>query len=82
MKGGRKTVGVWGPACVFHAFLDQDSYDSSKFKVPDKTGLELYEAISKFLEDPDNAPWLLDEGQWPSNNTGCNGLSSWNLVSE
>ena len=82
IKGGRKHIGAWGPACVQHGFIDENSFKSNKFVVPVDTGMELYEAVNKFLKNPENAPWLLDEGQWPTNNTGCNGVKTSNLVSE
>ena len=74
IKGNRKNVGVWGPACVQHGFLDEKSFKNQSYKVPTDTGYKLYDAVTKFVEDPENAPWLLDEGLWPSNNTGCNGI--------
>ena len=31
------------------------------------------EAIARFLKDPDNAEWNLDDEPWPSNK-GCSGI--------
>ena len=82
IRGDRKDVGIWGPACVQHGFSFLESFTSDKYEIPAKTGTKLYEAVNKFLENPNDAPWHLDEGEWPNNNTGCNGIETYNLVSE
>ena len=74
IKQDKSNIGVWGPACVQHGFTVYDSFTSDKFRVPSGIGLRLFEAIEKFLEDPNNAPWALDEGMWPTSNEGCNGI--------
>lgn len=73
MKHGRKNVGIWGPACVQHSFQHKSkSYNSQNFVVNGKT---LMEALEIFFNNPDEAPWLLDERPWPEN-VGCSGLTS------
>ena len=58
MRNGRKTVGIWGPACVQHSFEHMaKSYNSQKYKVQ---GVTLMKAIEAFLKNPEEAPWLLD----------------------
>ena len=79
IREDKKERGIWGPACIQHGFSDESSFTSAKYEVPTGKGLKIYEAVGKFLANPEEAPWLLDEGQWPSSNTGCNGLR--NLVS-
>ena len=74
IRNGRKDVGIWGPACVQHGFEDHPSYNSKNFKVNDRT---LMNAIERFLENPYEAEWLLDESIWPGNQ-GCSGLSQRN----
>ena len=60
-------------ACIQHGFDIYDSLTSPDFKV---NGTQVYEAINKYLSDPINPPWLIDEGEWPDANKGCNGLST------
>jgi hypothetical protein len=36
-------------------------------------GLKLSEAVQKFLDNPENPEWNLDENPWPSNQ-GCSGI--------
>ena len=38
VKGERKDVGIWGPACVQHGFCDDSSFTSEKYEVPTSTG--------------------------------------------
>ena len=49
IRGERKDVGIWGPACVQHGFTFLGSFTSPKYEVPAKTGAKLYEAVNKFL---------------------------------
>lgn len=73
IKGNRKDVGVWGPACVQHGFSSPGtSYNTEYYTV---NGLTLMKAIEKFLDNPNEAPWLLDEIVWP-NNKGCSGINN------
>ena len=44
--------------------------------------MKIDEVIKQFLENPEKAPWLLDEGEWPTVNKGCNGLASHHLSKE
>ena len=81
MKGDRKDVGLWGPACAQHGFSDTDTFTDTNFRVPSGTGPMVSEAIKQFIDDPYNAPWYLDENPWPSN-TGCSGISRKNLQVE
>ena len=81
MKVQTHILGVWGPGCVQHGFTDEFSFSDDKYRVPSGTGMKADEAITQFLKDPENAPWLLDEGVWPATNEGCNGLSRLNLKS-
>lgn len=67
-------MGVWGPACAQHGFTDQKSFNDPRYRVPSGSGPMAYEAIQQFLDNPDNAPWHLDEVSWPYN-SGCSGLS-------
>lgn len=76
LKNNRKDVGVWGPSCAQHGFSCGDALNDTNYRVPSGTGKLLYEVINDFLEDPDNAPWYLDEEQWPANE-GCKGKSSY-----
>ena len=78
LKGTRKDVGVWGPSCAQHGFTDQPSFTDPRYRVPSGTGPMAFEAIQQFLDDPDNAPWHLDQVPWPQN-SGCSGQS---LLSE
>ena len=68
-------MGVWGPACVQHTFIAGGSLMKDSYRIPSKVGLKIYEGIQKFMDEPDKAPWLLDTGDWPTGNEGCNGLS-------
>ena len=34
------------------------------------------QAIKRFVDQPMDAPWLLDDSEWP-NNVGCNGIRAW-----
>ena len=45
MKGDRKDVGIWGPACVQHGYSFDWALTYSKYEVPTTTGKKLYEAI-------------------------------------
>ena len=49
MKGNRKDVGVWGPACAQHGYSFDNTITNSNYKVPTTTGKKLYEAIDMFL---------------------------------
>ena len=66
----RKNVGIWGPVCAQHGFTDVPSFTDPNFKV---NGLMVYEAIEKFMRDPDHAEWHIEEEQWPFNK-GCSGI--------
>ena len=57
VKGSRKDVGIWGPACIQHGFCDDFSFTGDEYKVPTTTGSKLFESVRKFLENPQNAPW-------------------------
>lgn len=81
VRGGRKDVGVWGPACVQHGFSDSISYNSNEYRVPTTIGDELEDSIKMFLEYPGPDSWKLEEIAWPQNR-GCNGKSQKNLVAE
>jgi hypothetical protein len=37
MKGDRKDVGVWGPACVQHGYEPDGSYNNPKYQVQGST---------------------------------------------
>ena len=58
-----------------HTFISHYSLTSDAFRIPSGVGTKIYEGIEKFLETPEKAMWLLDEGEWPSANEGCNGES-------
>jgi len=60
MKGNRKDVGVWGPACAQHGYSFDNTITNSNYKVPTTTGKKLYEAIDMFLQNPNDPPFLLD----------------------
>ena len=81
MKLDKKNLGIWGIACIQHCFINKKSLTDKNYKIPSTNGLRIYEAIQKFLHDPTNPPWLLDQALWPTANVGCNGLSSNNLIS-
>lgn len=72
LKNGRKNVGAWSPACVQHGYSDVRTFTDPRFKVKGKM---VYEALGEFLQNPDSAPWLVDEQPWPSNK-GCSGLET------
>ena len=38
IKGEKKNVGVWGPACIQHGFSDEGSFANEKYKVPSASG--------------------------------------------
>ena len=67
IKGDRKDVGLWGPSCAQHGFTDDPTFTNSNFRIPSGTGPMVHEAIQQFLDDPDNAPWYMDEVPWPYN---------------
>ena len=73
---------MFGPACVQHGFTDESSFTSGDYRVPSGIGMKIDEVIKQFLENPEKAPWLLDEGEWPTVNKGCNGLASHHLSTE
>ena len=73
LKNGRKSVGFWSPACVQHGFSDDPSFTDNRYQVPGLNGIKLYEAISEFVRDPENAKSYIDSVEWP-NNKGCNGI--------
>lgn len=81
IKRDRKDVGVWGPSCSQHGFIDTDTFTDTNFRVPTGSGPMVHEAIQQFLDDPDNAPWYLDEVDWPLN-VGCSGKKSFSLTVE
>ena len=81
IKNGRRDVGLWAPACAQHGFTDTDSFTDTNFRVPSGSGPMVYEAIQEFLDNPEEAPWYIDEQPWPSN-SGCSGLSSKHLQVE
>lgn len=62
IKDLRKDIGGWGPACSQHGFSTSQSYYSDKFKVNQTT---LMEAIERFLKNPNEAEWLIDERKQP-----------------
>lgn len=76
MKGNRSDIGLWSPACVQHGFSDERSFTDEHFKVK---GVGLAEAVQRFLDNPTEAPWLVDEDPWPSN-SGCSGLSTFRKI--
>jgi hypothetical protein len=45
LKINKKGVGLWAPACIQHGFSDSDSFNNQNYKVPQKTGLTLVEAL-------------------------------------
>lgn len=42
VKGDRKDVGIWGPACVQHGYSFDGTLVNSKYKVPTTTGKRLF----------------------------------------
>ena len=58
MRNGRKDVGLWAPSCAQHGFTDTDTFTDGNFRVG---GLTVSEAIQQFLDNPERAPWLIDE---------------------
>jgi len=73
IKGNRKNVGVWSPSCAQHCFAHTiQSWNSPNYVVNGRT---LNQAIKRFIDNPNEAEWLLDTVAWPGN-AGCNGLSS------
>lgn len=76
VKMGRKNIGIWGPACVQHGFESYASYNNSDYMVNNTT---LMQAIENFLNNQNNAQWLLDERKWPENK-GCSGLQNFNQL--
>ena len=81
----RNNVGIWGPACVQHGFTQVSSFNNPNFKV---SGQMVHEAIEKFMEDPENAEWHIEDEPWPSNK-GCSGIINgfslnreWNVLQE
>jgi len=75
IKGNRKDVGLWSPSCAQHGFTDDPTFANPNFRVPSGTGKMVHEAIQEFLDNPNNAPWYLDEVPWPYN-TNCNGITT------
>ena len=77
MKKKKTNLGIWGIACIQHVLIEYyEDYNNPSLNNPHYQvgGFKLYEAIDKFLSNPSSPPWLLNEGQWPSANEGCNGL--------
>lgn len=48
----RTDVGMWGPACVQHGFIQYPSFNDPNFKVPSNTGITLEKAIVEFMANP------------------------------
>jgi len=38
IKGNRKDVGAWSPACIQHGFIQDKSFTSQNYKIPSGTG--------------------------------------------
>ena len=57
IRNSRTDVGVWSPACVKHCFAHTYAFNSNKYTV---NGITLYTALIKFIQQPKNAPWLMD----------------------
>ena len=53
---GENSIGIWGPACSQHGFTDDPTFTNYNFEVK---GQMVFEAIQKFIEDPDNVEWNL-----------------------
>lgn len=60
MLRGRKDIGAWGPACVQHGYISYSSVTSNSFRIPQETGLTLNNVIDIFLNNPEQAPWLIE----------------------
>lgn len=60
IKGDRKDVSAWGPACVQHGYISYPSLTDDNFRIPSGTGLTLNDVVGAFLRDPEHAPWLIE----------------------
>ena len=45
LKRDRADVGVWGPSCSQHGFIDTDTFTDSEFRVPGDSGPMVFEVI-------------------------------------
>jgi hypothetical protein len=52
LKNNRSDVGLWAPSCIQHGFSDSNSFNDPSYKVPQKTGITLVEALKEFLLNP------------------------------